>query len=195
MEATNSGPVQFLNLEYWFRQLYYLFFGGHNVSLTGLQAFFAHVWALVALIGTAIAIISLAVIAYCVVRLFELRHEEEATLGPVPELAKDEGENPRWMHIQSLMAGDQPSQWREAIIEADILLEDILRRQGHTGAGVGEMLKQANTANFVTLDNAWEAHKVRNDIAHRGSELELSETNARRAIAKYETVFREFQAI
>jgi len=190
-----GGPIHFLNLEYWFREIYDLFFGGGSVSLTEFGALLARVWAIVTILGIAIAILCLGLIAYCVVRLFELRQEEEEFYGPLPEIAKDEAENPRWRHIESLMLSDRQSDWREAIIEADILLEDILRRQGHTGAGVGEMLKQANTSNFVTLDNAWEAHKVRNDIAHRGSEMELSETNARRAIAKYESVFREFQAI
>ena len=88
------------------------------------------------------------------------------------------GIHPRWEHIQSLLEGNTPSEWREAIIEADIMLDDVLAKRGYEGDGVGEKLKSANKESFGTLQNAWEAHKVRNLIAHQGSSFDLSESIA-----------------
>jgi hypothetical protein len=36
---------------------------------------------------------------------------------------------------------------------------------------------------------------VRNQIAHEGSSFDLSETLARRTLARFESVFREFELI
>ena len=129
-------------------------------------------------------------------RLFELRKREEEFYSTVlvpPEAAG--GMHPRWEHIQSLLEGGSPSEWREAIVEADIMLDDVLANQGYKGDGVGEKLKSADPAKFKTLQNAWEAHKVRNQIAHQGSVFALSDTLASRTIAHYEAVFRELKVI
>lgn len=192
-----TGGVNFLNLEWWFRLIYSLTFGLNSgvAGGNGLGSFLAHVWVLVTIIGSIVAILSLVVIVYALMRLFELRAKEALALGPLPELAKDGFQNPRWLHIQSLMNGSTPSEWKEAILEADILLDDMLTRQGYAGASVGDKLKQIERSKFNTLNAAWEAHLVRNDIAHRGSEVELTEQLARRTISKYEAVFHEFGMI
>ena len=186
-----------LNIEYLFRKLYELFFGPQGaVNYSQFSAFLAQVWLVIIYVGYALSIISLFVIVYCMVRLFELRAREDAYYGTLlfaPESVA--GANPRWTHIQSLAEGNSPSGWREAIIEADIMLDDILTRQGYIGDGVGDKLKSVEPSDFNTLEDAWEAHKVRNQIAHQGSTFDLSETVARRTIARFENVFREFEAI
>ena len=191
----NTGTVNFLNLEWWFRLIYDLIFGAHSLGAPGLGALLTHVWVWVTVVGSIIAILALGVIVYATVRLFELRAREAEGLGPLPILAKDGAENPRWAHIKSLISGSTASEWKEAILEADILLDEMLSRQGYKGVSVGDKLKQVERSDFDTLDAAWEAHLVRNDIAHRGSTSELTEAFARRTISKYESVFREFDMI
>ena len=185
------------NVEYFFRLLYEWIFGPHAVfNFAGLQAFIAHIWTWIIVIGYALSVIGLFIIVYCTVRLFELRKREElfySTLITSPEATG--GVNPRWEHIESLAKGASASEWREAIIEADIMLDDVLARHGYVGDGVGEKLKAAEPENFGTLQDAWEAHKVRNQIAHEGSSFNLSESITRRTIGRYESVFRELKAI
>ena len=185
------------NVEYFFRLLYEWIYGPHAVfNFAGLQAFIAHIWTWIIVIGYALSVIGLFIIVYCTVRLFELRKREElfySTLITSPEATG--GVNPRWEHIESLAKGASASEWREAIIEADIMLDDLLARHGYVGDGVGEKLKAAEPENFGTLQDAWEAHKVRNQIAHEGSSFNLSESITRRTIGRYESVFRELKAI
>jgi hypothetical protein len=107
-------------------------------------------------------------------------------------VAKPPRENERWVHVKALLTSAATSDWRQAIIEADIMLEEMLRAIGYDGVTIGDMLKNVDPADFVTLDKAWEAHKVRNQIAHRGLDFRVDRGDAERVIKLYEDVFREF---
>lgn len=184
------------NVEYFFRLLYDLIYGSHaSLNYDAFASFVAHLWLWIIFIGYALSVIGLFVIVYATVRLFELRKREEefySTVIASPE--KGGGMHPRWEHIQTLLEGASPSEWREAITEADIMLDEVLTKEGYVGAGVGEKLKSVDTE-LGTLQDAWAAHKVRNLIAHQGSTFDLSETVAQRTIAHYEAVFRELNVI
>lgn len=189
-------PTQ-ANVEYFFRLLYDLLYGEHaSLNFSAFSSFVAHLWLWVIIIGYALAVVGLIIIVYCTMRLFELRKREEefySTVIAPPQAAG--GMHPRWEHIQSLLEGAGPSEWREAIIEADIMLDDVLTKEGYTGAGIGEKLKSVDETELATLQDAWEAHKVRNQIAHQGSTFDLSAMVAQRTIAHYENVFRELGVI
>ncbi|HMO78900.1 MAG TPA: hypothetical protein PJ997_02355 [Candidatus Paceibacterota bacterium] len=103
--------------------------------------------------------------------------------------------NKRWSNIQTLINSHNVNDWRQAIIEADIILEEMLDRMGYKGDSIGEKLKQVEKSDFLTLDSAWEAHKIRNRIAHKGSNYVLSKDDAERAIELYRAVFSEFYYI
>ena len=80
-------------------------------------------------------------------------------------------------------------------MEADIMLADILTKMGYQGDSIGEQLKGVEPSDFLTLNDAWEAHKVRNQIAHQGSDFQLNERDAKRIIGLYKKVFSEFYYI
>ncbi len=186
-----------INIEYFFRLLYELFFGANGgIDLSGLQALIAKVWTVIVVVGYLLSIIGFFIIVYVTLKLFELRRREEeyytTVIGGAPQ-APDQ--NPRWQHIQMLLEGGSASGWREAITEADILLDDVLSQRGYVGDSVGDKLKQVDRGDLSALDDAWEAHKIRNRIAHDGSAFELSETLAHRTIQRYEAVFREWRAL
>jgi len=107
----------------------------------------------------------------------------------------EETENKKWKKVVEHVSSANSADWRLAILEADILLADMLEREGFVGETVGDKLKSANKATFKTLDQAWEAHKVRNSLAHEGSEFVLSQREAKRVLSLFEDVFREFHFI
>jgi hypothetical protein len=82
-----------------------------------------------------------------------------------------------------------------AIIEADIMLDTMLTKIGYDGNTVAEKLKNVEESDFVTLQKAWEAHKVRNRIAHDGSKFKISRGEAERVVNLFEQVFKEFYYI
>lgn len=101
-------------------------------------------------------------------------------------------ENPRWKEVKKHMESGNQAEWRLAILEADIMLYDMLDQMGYEGDSIGEKLKNVEPASFNSLDEAWRAHKVRNIIAHEGASYVLPRNEAERAIRQFETVFKEF---
>ncbi len=105
------------------------------------------------------------------------------------------GPNKRWQDIESKINSFEPNDWKLAIVDADIILDEMLTKMGYEGEGIAEKLKQIDKADFHTLDNAWSAHKLRNKIAHEGSAFRLSKEEAEKAITDFKKVFQEFYFI
>lgn len=184
-----------INIELFFRFIYDCIVHGCRTGIGDYSTLLATIWQWIVILGYIIIVLGLLVIVYCLVRIFELRKREDEQFEELIIKPENQGPNPRWAHIESLMDSKDSSSWRQAIIEADIVLDEMLTRQGYTGASVGDKLKQVEPSDFDTLQDAWEAHKVRNQIAHAGMDFDLSETLARRTMARYESVFREFKFI
>jgi hypothetical protein len=96
-----------------------------------------------------------------------------------------------WKRVEGHIASDNPNDWKVAIIEADTILDEMVERMSYKGITLGERMKNIEKSDFNTLDDAWEAHKVRNAIAHDASFV-LTEREARRVIELYRNVFKEF---
>ena len=98
----------------------------------------------------------------------------------------------RWDVIERYMSDNMPDMWKLGIIEADNMLDQNLKNIGYMGTSMGDRLKSAN---FKSIDLAWEAHKVRNNIAHAGVNFHLTEREARKAFVMYETVLKDLKVI
>ena len=101
----------------------------------------------------------------------------------------------RWRRILDQMSAGTPESWRLAILEADIMLNELLDLRGYKGDTMADKLKQVERADFNSIDDAWEAHNVRNTIAHEGASYQINNREARRIISLYEKIFREFKII
>ncbi len=155
-----------------------------------------------ALLGTALAIIFLAAAIYIRIKLELYEHEEfhkreakyhthDTHAGHGEEAYAEPNKNTRWEEIERLGSSTHESDWRRAIMEADIMLGQALEAQGYRGRTVGERLKDANPLQMTTLDIAWQAHKVRNEIAHGGEGYHLSEWETKGTLDFYRRVFQE----
>lgn len=95
----------------------------------------------------------------------------------------------KWNEVEKYMSEPGEVFWRIAIIEADNILDSLLKDRGYLGKDVGSRLKSAT---FESIQYAWEAHKVRNNIAHNDNSNRLSLRDARVAIENYRKVFEDF---
>jgi hypothetical protein len=109
--------------------------------------------------------------------------------------AEPEAKNPRWEGITILASSPNESDWRRAILDADIMLAELLTEKGYPGETLGDQLKMANPLQFTTIQIAWEAHRMRNALAHLGEAFPLTERDARATIEQYRRVFEEFDYI
>lgn len=186
---------QFINIEYFFGKI------ANTVGPIIYALGDAHTWQVLGNISAVLSIFFICIIVFSLVRMREIQnHEKEEIKHEISiALARDAEEaskiNPRWKYILDLIGSDSQNDWRIAILEADSMLDELLQERGYEGDSLGERLKGARNNSFANLDNAWEAHEIRNKIAHAGSEFSLTQIESRRTIRLFETVFDEFGAI
>ncbi len=89
--------------------------------------------------------------------------EEETTLRPV--LPENEVRD-SWEHIRGLANSSNPSDWNMAILQADALLDNVLKNLGYEGETIADRLKIADPTRLKSLEEVWSAHRLRNAIAH-----------------------------
>ncbi len=150
------------------------------------------VWASISFGGYVATGIAIFVLVYSVIRLAEVREKVEELSSDTTFEAEDERTDlARWEHVLSLAEGTRESDWRHAIIKADLMLEEILEEKGYQGATVEEKLAQAS---FETKEKAEEAHALRLELT-KNLTFVLDERTTYRAIKNYEAVFEEFGEI
>ena len=187
----NSGGLTFINFDYFFGKIYDF--------VTWFFALFTNtggVWSIMKNILGLFAVFFLFVIVYVLIRLYELKRESTAELMTIiKEDPQPKPRNEKWESVVQHIISNNPAQWKLAIIEADTMLDEMLIRMQYKGENLGERLKADEAPDFTTINSAWEAHKVRNKIAHEGSDFVLTKENAERTIGLYEEVFSEFNYI
>ena len=172
-------------------------FGG---DWNSFQELLSLIWNIYSIIAIILSILFFIGFMYAKIRYGELcAIEQEALREEERKWALRYGDavptSSRWAVIQGHLREETPNSWKIAIIEADIFLEEVLVEAGYVGMTIGEKLKSANPASFTTIQDAWNAHKVRNEVAHVGGDFILTKRLAQETLTQYERVFREFGAI
>ena len=190
--------VNFLNLDYVFLRIFEFF---KNFDIIAILNAIIHFIEAIRPLAIIITLVLIYVIIYSNIRLKQLAKEDEAKFQKlhVRDVVHESGTDPvfvqKWEKIQAHINSLNPSDWRLAILEADIMLGDALEKKGYQGDSIGDRLKTIDQSDFLNLQSAWEAHKVRNQIAHEGADFLLNDREARRVIELYERVFKEFMYI
>jgi hypothetical protein len=184
-----------LNIEYIYLTIYRIFTGASDVG--SIHDFFSTI----APYSIIISLLLITGIVFCSVKIgrmrldyyTELRETIEQNTGQAA--ATVEVRNPKWQRVMEHIQSTNPNDWRLAIMEADVMLEELAQTIGLRGETLGDRLKSAERSDFTNIDKAWEAHRIRNRIAHEGSDFELTEREAKRAVELYRQVFEEFRYI
>lgn len=161
---------------------------------TGINVvpFFSSFFSSLKVVATFISMLALVVIIYSFMRISELSALESKKLGLALNWSSERKQkNERWERVEQYMASLNVSDWKIAILEADNILDDVIERMGYKGANLGERMKNIEASDFPYLEEAWQAHKMRNTIAHKGTDYELTRSEAEQTINIYHRVFRE----
>lgn len=185
----------YLNIEYVFGHIY------SAIEPTIGFIFSSNTWSTIGVISSILSLICIAVIVFSIVRMREIQlHEKEEIDHEIAHALSrkkesDRNTNPRWHYIQTLIESPNESDWRVAIIEADSLLEDTLKERGLSGTTVSELLEDAKSNGYRSIQDAWDGHTVRNKIAHEGSTYPISQIEGRRVIKLFQNFFEEIRVI
>ena len=172
---------------------------GFLASLSGKgDAVLSLLWFLKNL-GWVLSALFLTGIVYALVKTEHIKKREKEELEEA-ELRASEGvesgeRNEQWERALSFSESPNESDWRLAVIEADSMLGAMLSKMGYVGDTIGEQLKGIEVSDFRTIQDAWEAHKVRNQIAHEGMNFVLTKRKLKETMNSYEKVFKEFHFI
>jgi hypothetical protein len=200
------------------RLIYQLFFGGATTVATGtsswvtqvhnsfssffnsLPFFLINAFAKYAVFSFFLSLALFVILIMYIIRERNIRKEVMSRILPAGgevERNVEESvlENAKWKLIESHINSEDPDKWKLAIIEADIILGELLDSLHLLGEGIGEKLKNVEASDFDHLEEAWEAHKIRNAIAHQGSDFLLTKREAKRITELYKVVFEEFEII
>lgn len=189
--STHGVPIDRVGSNSLFAD-FFSFFAGKIQGVTFLERFLSGLKVLFAIV----AIIFFAGTVWIVLRLREVEREEDERCAPIlPDEIKEKGKSVQWQSVLDNAASGNPAEWKLAILQADSVLDELLQERGCPGDSVGERLKSIGSSDLLSYDDAWEAHKVRNQIAHEGVSVDISQKIVRDTIAKYEKVFKEMGSI
>lgn len=165
------------------------FLQGKIISVTTVQEFFTGIQGLL----TVLSLVLFAGIIWIGLRAGDLHHKVHSQYAPIPvEEVEAKGIMVEWQVVLNHINSENPAEWKLAILEADNMLDEILEDQGYVGETVAEKLKVMTPSRIASYEDIWDAHKVRNQIAHGGAiDMELTKKMARDTIAKFENAFKD----
>ena len=97
----------------------------------------------------------------------------------------------KWRDIQKLCA--DKSNWPQAILLSDLLLDEVLRKKRKEGRTMGERLVSAQKI-FTDNEMVWKAHKLANHIRQH-SEDKLKESDVKNALVAFRQALRDLGAL
>ncbi|MBR3595136.1 hypothetical protein IKL45_02790 [Candidatus Saccharibacteria bacterium] len=99
-----------------------------------------------------------------------------------------------FLAIENSLTKENPQSYNMSVVEGDKLLDKALLEMGLSGRTMGERLKKCGKEKFSQTNAVWNAHKLRNQIAHEpGFKLEYHQ--AKHALAIYKQALRDLGAI
>lgn len=168
---------------------------GAYIDGSQILGFLDSAWLIFTVLAYLVSILLLSIYVYASTRykqLLELRQETVKERERIyDERFRTGQKNDRLSDVMTHIGSDNPNDWKLAIIEADIILDQALKSAGYGGGSLGERLKSISPNQLKSLDAAWNAHKVRNQIAHEGADFILTRRMAEETIKQYRMVFGE----
>ncbi len=96
-----------------------------------------------------------------------------------------------WKDLQSLCKSKNT--WPLAIINADKLLDEALRKKRFKGKAMGERLVAAQRI-LTDNDSVWYAHKLRNQIVHEDN-VKLKQKDVKEALLGFRRALKDLGAL
>jgi hypothetical protein len=98
-----------------------------------------------------------------------------------------------WMTIEQQLVKGQSASFHLVILNADKLLDQAMKQRGFKGDTMGARMKSAKNT-WTNANEIWNAHKLRNRIAHE-PDVAVSYELSKRALSAYKRALKDVGAI
>ena len=99
----------------------------------------------------------------------------------------------KFLEIENKLKQENPASYMTTVINSDKLLDKAMIEMGVPGKTMGDRLKRCGDK-FTNLNGVWQAHKLRNAIAHE-TDIEISYKRAFNALQIYKQALKDLGAI
>lgn len=97
-----------------------------------------------------------------------------------------------WIGILARVEKGLESEYKLAVVEADEMLEDVLKKMEYTGKTLEDRLGQVSPTIISNIEDIREVHKIRHKVVY-DPDYELTLDEIKRILEVYEKAFRELQ--
>lgn len=98
----------------------------------------------------------------------------------------------KWNKIRARLETGQEQQFKLAVIEADSLIDDLVKRLGYSGENMGERLENIPSGQLEHVEELKRAHEIRNRIIHE-DDFRLDKKAAEKTLALFEEFLKYFE--
>lgn len=192
-------PPKEIKYDYWFEivvlVVFIITFGGVLLSFFELLNFL-FLLGYLAPIFIILDIILLLGVIYAGLHAIPLR-QRFSLFEKLPKkvgLQKDPKILSHWQKILERAQSGTIESLRYAIIEADALVDSMLKRAGYEGDHMADRLSQILPEEVKSLEALWRAHRLRNDIVHTPGFI-VNVDQAKWALKAFEDFMKELNAL
>lgn len=100
----------------------------------------------------------------------------------------------KWSKIKKRLESDNSAEYKVAIIEADDIIDDLIKRLGYGGENMGDRLANIPEGQIENVSEIKEAHEIRNRIIHE-EDFEVSKELAQEVLGKFEHLLDHFEVL
>lgn len=99
----------------------------------------------------------------------------------------------KWQKIKKRLEKDNEAEYKLALIEADKILDDILKRMGYGEESLNEKLKHLSSSHVSNLEELLEANEICQNVI-RDPDYRLNREKAGEIISIFEKSFKDLEA-
>lgn len=139
---------------------------------------------------------------YGIVRLVQKMMVLRQQLTAAPETPEEKGMTldekeiyRAWRAVEEQLGSPNASDWKLAVMSADAVMGEALEDMKIEGATMADKLKALGESRRLrSYEQLWDAHRVRNEIAHEPRRA-LSQEEARRIVQHFADALKELRAM
>jgi len=113
---------------------------------------------------------------------------------PKSESEKLYNASKEWESILQKFNSDEEGFWKLAVIEADKLVDAVIKAHKFQGETMAERMKQISESHLSSIDDLWKVHRLRNHLVHT-PEFHINKAQSIKAMQMYQQILKDFKAL